>query len=157
MWNKKDSKINLSASTTLAHTALAQMLEVYFGRRIAFVKNCEFEPRAIAKEPNGSESRYVFITARFCFLDDASETRVYAEVDMSKAASPQTKTGGWKVSRIRFGLGEMEDLRRTWCWGHVVGDEPVLPTVKVACESGPTNPHWCIGRTLDDRRLEPFR
>ena len=161
MWTKKDKSITLTESVTLSLESLKQAIQIWFGREIVFVENTELSPRKINRHESGTESRYVMMEAMFCFLDGTSEektTRVYAEVDLVRNPHVSAGVDRWQVDRIHFGLGELEEPKRTWCWSHVIGEEPVLPTIKVGLEMGKEAPdyNWRVGRTVADRRLEPW-
>lgn len=146
-------KIELTESAHLPLETVKQALQLHFGREIGFV-NATIAPEKIMTQADKTETRRVRLEACFFLLDDAHDatpSRAYAEVDMRRLPN-----AFWQATRIHFGLGQFGAPLHLWGWAHVIGEERVLPTMKVVVETPGFDTQWKIGRTFADRRLEPL-
>jgi hypothetical protein len=163
MWTKKESKpADLSDSVNLAHETLRQAIEIWYGREISIVGNSQLTPSSITKGlENGTEFRFVSINLHFCFLSEYRLMPAHALVHLNKIASSDAAPARWKLDRMHFATEDGDEPRsyRHWFWAHRIGNETVLPTIKVALEISKTEEcdyQWRVGRTIADRRLVPL-
>lgn len=156
--SKNTKALTLTASRNLALSTLLQALRIYFGQEIVLVGNVDYDPSAIRKFKDGSQTTTITVVTHFIAIGevDAPAVRVFAEVRMDKRADENAQ---WKVDLLSIGTGEFNGPKTmTWYVARVVGHEEVLPTIKVIIEMGkePCDNVWRVGRTLADRHLEPL-